>query len=93
MLPDKWAIRRSPSNYKKINKYFSRIMQREYFADGTYCGNDNVNPREFDFLLSPKKGNSVVFTEIPEEYTEITWEQFRIYVLKEKIKKVLYEIY
>lgn len=94
MLPEKWAIRRMPSNHKKINKYFSKLNSREYSADGTYSDKEG-NVREYDFLIFPHiYRNTFRVEEIPNGYVEITMEEFNTYVLKKKSKtKYYYEIY
>lgn len=91
-LPEKWAIRRDPSNYKELNKWFTKTYIRPYKSDGTYCSiTEEVKSYTHDYMVFPLNSNKCVFREIPKGYQTITWETFRVQILNKKPKE--YEIY
>lgn len=95
-LPEKWAVRRIPSNHKEINAYFSKLNNREYASDGTFSDREG-NTRTHDFQIFPHIYSSTFRTEeIPHGYEEISWKVFKEFVLLKKKKqkiKYCYEIY
>lgn len=88
-----WAIRRTKQTYVEINNYFSKLNNREYFASGSWLGEDGI-AHTYDFLIFPHINRSTfVVKKIPKEYKEISWEWFQQHILNKKPKKILYEIY
>lgn len=76
ILPEKWCIMRTVNNYKIINDWFNKNNTRNYTFDCTayYIYSGCLN------------GNWIIInTTINPDYTEITFEQFCKYVLKENI--------
>lgn len=82
-LPEKWFIIRNDSNYKEINEWFNKTKNTPNSAsDKTFM---IFNSR----LLTTKNNNNI--KELKSKgFEEITFEQFRRYVLKEE---TIYEIY
>lgn len=85
----KWAVRRTPNNYREINNYFGTLNNRSYSATGRWMDNDS-NWHFYDFLIFPKLKSTTRVAEIPASYDEISWEEFQIYILK---KQLSYELY
>lgn len=85
MLPEKWCILRTKKNFIKINNYFNLIennKKRYSFMDSNnYLTSDHINAEKW---ASPSNKTG--------KYTEISFEDFRRYVLKENVETT-YEIY
>ena len=73
VLPEKWCIRQ---NKKEINDWLNQNKQTGF----TYSSR-NGN----EFVHFPEKNGYHLNTNIQDGYTEITFEQFKKYVLKEEI--------
>lgn len=69
VLPEKWCIK----DVKEVKEFF------ENYNDGGYTCSNNA------YLHYPRIGNCCYFKTIQKDYTEITLEQFKKYVLNEKI--------
>ena len=71
VLPEKWCVERNSDNYLILNNYFnSKFKKKLADADG--------------YLVSPNySGSSPKEWAKPIDYTEITFEQFKQYVLKQ----------
>lgn len=72
VLPKKWFVKHN----KIIGKWFDNKLS-------TYCY-ENSN---FNYLYYPAHNDSHIFDTVLEDYTEITFEQFKKYVLKESVEK------
>lgn len=70
VLPKKWFVKHN----KIIGKWFDNKLS-------TYCY-ENSN---FNYLYYPAHNDSHIFDTVLEDYIEITFEQFKKYVLKESI--------
>ena len=70
-LPEKWCILRTSNNYNIINKWFQDNNLGKPYLNYGYIWKSNNN---YDTYLTK-----------PEHRTEITFEQFKKYVLKEEI--------
>jgi hypothetical protein len=71
VLPEKWCVERNSDNYLILNNYFnSKFKKKLADADG--------------YLVSPNySGSSPKEWAKPTDYTEITFEEFKKYVLKQ----------
>lgn len=84
VLPEKWYVKRTQQNCDLINAYFSDLNRKRY------SGPSQLMITNFDYMHSPAfKGKrypigrtSFVFPR--KEYTEITFEQFKNYVMKKE---------
>lgn len=81
ILPKKWCIKRTLSNYDTINKFFNskvpigshnKFSEKEY-----YITSDHIGIEIWITTLSRHPG---------EKYTEITFEQFEKYVLNKNVE-------
>lgn len=79
VLPEKWCIVRTPENCDTINKWFSNRHTSKFSANGVW-----FNSMQKDYMHFPFIGQKVYQHKIEEGYTEITFEQFKKYVLEEK---------
>lgn len=71
VLPEKWCIKQSAG--EESCKWFNEKYGVTSHVGGSY-----------NYLLNPKFQSSCYHTSIPDSYTEITFEQFKKYVLKEE---------
>ena len=82
ILPEKWCIKRDENNHKVINSWFSRTENNKecfsFMSECVYLTSDHVNCSSWIHTTDTK----------PDGYTEITFEQFKKYVLKETKTKV-----
>jgi hypothetical protein len=78
-LPEKWCIIRNKNNYKEVNAYFSKINNKTYTANGEY-----FEQRYTDYMHFPKVRDKVVFSYQRHDYTLITFEQFKKFIMKEE---------
>ena len=82
VLPKKWCIKRDENNRKVINPWFSRTENNKecfsFTSEREYLTSDHVNCSSWIPTTDTK----------PDGYTEITFEQFKKYVLKETKTKV-----
>jgi hypothetical protein len=75
VLPEKWCILRTPENYKIINDWFMRNQTRLWVI----CNNDG-------YLHSTVLNSNWINNNYKNgNHTEITFDQFKKYVLKEEI--------
>lgn len=72
-LPEKWCVRRNDENFDIINKWFNENESGAY--KGLYDRSG--------FLCSPCTDKNGVFYHKPQGYTEITFDQFQKYIMKE----------
>lgn len=70
-LPEKWYVKRTPDNYQVINEYFNRTKVSHYSSREGY-----VYSQDMDQSLAPH-------TSIHRTFTEITFDQFKQYVLNQ----------
>lgn len=78
-LPEKWYIEITKETLNNINKF--RSTQKTM--------NTNLRESDFDYFAnSADKGIAQGHTYKPENYTEITLDQFKKWVLKESIDKI-----
>ncbi len=73
VLPEKWCILRNKDNHVIINNYLNRLSGFNGAFDNRY----------YIYLESSIPSKYGAPSCIPEGYTEITFEQFKKYVLKE----------
>ena len=71
VLPEKWCILRTGNNYNIINKWFQDNNLGKPYMNYGYIWKSN--------------NNYTTYLTKPEHRTEITFEQFKKYVLKEEI--------
>jgi hypothetical protein len=76
-LPEKWYIKRDEENYSIINRWFNNHVILDNADWSGHTGNMNY-PRIYNQV--PNLGGLKL---LQEGYTEITFEQFKQYVLKE----------
>ena len=74
VLPEKWCIKHS----KEVGQWFDNF----YYPDGDIVYQDT----NYKYLHYPK-AQSAMYNSILNGYTEITFDQFKKYVLKESIEK------
>lgn len=72
-LPEKWCVLRTPTNHKLINKWAGSQWGEAYYFEPTGYLNSDASTSD----------------TIQEGYTEITFETFKKYVLKEEVKKAV----
>lgn len=85
VLPEKWCINKL-ANPEIIGKWFNKNsnVPAEHRSFVDYCTDLNYR----SYLHYPKCfSGSCTSTEVQKGYTEITFEQFKKYVLKEEVKE------
>lgn len=80
ILPKKWFVKRCKNNYKIINEYFSQIVKP---APGPYLINGPIGLTESKSNYRSHYDNGYF---IRNNYQEITFEQFKQYVLFDGFK-------
>jgi len=78
ILPEKWGIKRNNENDKIVTDYINKIASIQH----SYLPNNFGNPYLHNNTSGCCSDNS-----IREDYTEITFDQFKKYVLKEEVKE------
>ncbi len=83
ILPEKWCIRwKNKENYEVINEYLNNLRNISWvYEDDETHANAVVTYNNVYFNEVRK------FTPIPQDHTEISFEQFCKYVLKEEVKQ------
>ena len=83
ILPEKWIIRwECEENYKIINSYFKKLNNKYNWI----YTNDSLHSHAY-VTYENEYFNPINHQIIPEDHTEITFDQFREYVLGETINK------
>lgn len=77
ILPEKWYIKREKYNHTIINQYFNKISNSK---DYMYENLSYFHFPSFDIYRDYYQSN-----EIESGYTEITFDQFKKYVLKQDL--------
>lgn len=77
VLPDLWCIKRNDNNTELITNYFNKLHNFNYYE----LKYNTFNPYLYHSKISGKGSSS---NSVPKYYTEITFEQFKKYVLNEK---------
>lgn len=77
VLPEKWKVLRTKDNYKIINEWFVKNGYGNPFISYAYIG------------INRYKNNYHSEDSQLIDYTEITFEQFKKYVLKDMDKKII----
>lgn len=81
VLPEKWYLKITNDNKDIINNWRRNIIQ----YDNSDC--------QYETISQNGSGSSVIFIIQNKDYTEITFEQFKKYVLKEEtVEEVIEEI-
>lgn len=89
VLPERWCVRwECRENYQIINKYFNTIGKTYHYESDRIHRNAIVCS---DGTYINKINSSVKAINPPNEYTLLTFEQFKRYVLNEKPDKVYSE--
>lgn len=87
-LPDKWCVKRDLNNYKEINTYFNSLKGNSYSDDRGWMHFPAVDVGSTgEHLLRDYR--DVTYNS---DYTPITFEQFKKYVLNKKtenMKKII----
>lgn len=84
-LPEKWAVQRNEDNFRVLNAW----CNSHEGVTGTSCSNGYVHSHNYGFWWEKMDGGHYyanVEGKHPD-HTEITFEQFKKYVLKEPIMK------
>ncbi len=81
ILPEKWCVVRTPENCSPINKWFSDRHTSNFSSNGAW-----FNATIKDYMHFPFLGQKVYQDTIAEGYKEITFEQFKEHILKEKVE-------
>jgi len=71
VLPEKWAIKQ---NKEEINNYFNKLQNKHFY--------ESIDDNQY-FHNPPYAAHYRLNRSILESYTEITFEQFKKYVLNE----------
>lgn len=85
VLPEKWCVRITEENIEVVGRYYDRKGARCYKSRsyiGKYYASHNLSGN-MPVMGESYYGSNFVLNE-PEGYTEITFHQFKKYVLKEK---------
>ena len=77
ILPEKWCIKRDFENDKIVTDYINKIASISH----NYLLNNSYNP-----YLHNKTSGCCSYYKVIEDYTEITFDQFKKHVLKEEVK-------
>ena len=85
VLPEKWAVKRTKEASSKVNEWLTKGTTVSYFScDDEYAHYPNYQTNSGFY------GGKHIKPSIQEGYTEITFEQFKEYVLKENtMKKII----
>jgi len=82
VLPEKWAVKRTKEASSKVNEWLTKGTTVSYFScDDEYAHYPNYQTNSGFY------GGKHIKPSIQEGYTEITFEQFKEYVLKENTMK------
>lgn len=77
VLPEKWAVIRTPENYIEVNKYFNKIYSTNNFtSDGIFQDLDKK-----DYMHNPKVMNRTINGRLELGYTLLSNEQFNSQIL------------
>ena len=87
-IPKKWCILRTEENYKEVNEWFNKMYPDDtkdgigYEFNGDYIYSENV------FENAKHTPKVALSTKAPNhnDFTEITTEQFREWILKDNKK-------
>jgi len=74
VLPEKWRILRNKYNFSIINQWALTVSDENF---------NNAN--EYVYYKDKKASTTILTSETKEDYKEITFDQFKQYVLKEKV--------
>lgn len=90
VLPEKWCIQRNAENSEIVNEYFNKIKERDvyYTSEKGFLYNHIINDRKAH-EYSPIDGFTI---GKHEDFTELTFDQFKKYVLKENTQEMNKEI-
>ncbi len=93
VLPEKWCIRRTYENNIVINSYYNKHYSKcnEYGAGSGYMYSENILKDSSLTYHGYSDTNSKLLNKVDfkhENYIEITFEQFKQYVLKENIENM-----
>lgn len=78
-LPEKWAIERTQKNSKVVNEYFNKMLNCDgYSSEDGWLHFPNIKTGKGWY-----RGEHSTYS-LKDEYTPITFEQFKQYVLKQK---------
>jgi len=78
ILPEKWCIKRDSENDKIVTDYINKIASMPH----SYLPRNLYNP-----YLHNNTNGCCSYHSIREDYTEITFDQFKKYILKEEVKE------
>lgn len=81
VLPEKWYIQRDDSNYNIVNKWFNENQP----IDMKWVGNNGL--MNYPHYSSNQIPNEREYILKERGYTEITFEEFKRYVLKENMEE------
>jgi hypothetical protein len=86
-LPKKWCIKRNQNSHKEINEWFTNKYKIKFTAKTDFHSGWKSQPSYWSYLHEPRlpSGTNLANTKHPE-YTEITFEQFKKFVYKKKIR-------
>lgn len=88
-LPHSWAVRRTKENHAVVNKFFNEFYRgtgKSYISDG-HCRVGGM-PQDHDFIHYPERSNgSTVGKQVEPGYTEISYGDFREYVMEDPLYK------
>lgn len=93
MLPEKWYILRNEGNYSTINEYFNKGVKCKNYQDKKtpICFPNN---RDFNGFKTAYHSNHTDTQKLHQlGYTEISFETFKQYVLKEQPEEFIPQIF
>ena len=92
-LPEKWCVKSDETKIDILGNFWGKHCSRVY--EGEYTKNSQKNNYFYSHnlhsgnsMFSSAPGSNFNDKKVKEEFTEITWEQFLKYVLKEEEKEI-----
>lgn len=83
VLPEKWCIKPTETSAEVIFAYFSSINHLYKGYDTSWI----ISPSSY-FVFPQKSIGCWGYSEKPDDYTEITFDQFKKYVLKDTVETI-----
>ncbi len=85
-LPKKWCIRRNQNTHKEINEWFTKKYGIKFTAKTDFFTGFNGKSPYWKYLHEPRLPDGKNLGQKHKDYTEITFEQFKKFVLNPKIR-------
>lgn len=84
-IPERWCIKTNDENYNEIISIYPKCYREKSLFVNTYFTSHNISSGDSVFSKYPGE-NFSIFVK-PNSFTEITFEQFKKYILKQTTMK------